>query len=151
MDIQVEPLKKCVVEMSAILLEYWKATEAHEGMPPLDMNWEYYTEQEAAQQFVLITARVGADKELIGFAMYIVIMHPHHKTVRFAICDILAVKLGYRDVGIGSKLVKAAEPLLKMYYVKQIVHQCRTVYDVEPLFPKLGFTLIEQSYMKAVK
>lgn len=149
MDIQVEPLKKCIVEMSAILLEYWKATPAHEGVPPLDMNWDYYAEQEAAQQFILITAR--EDEDLVGFAMYIIIMHPHHKTVRFAICDILAVKLGYRNVGIGTKLVTAAEPLLKMYYVKQIVHQCRTVYNVEPLFLKLGFTLIEQSYMKAVK
>ena len=148
MDIQVEPLKQCVVEMSAILLGYWKTTEAAVGVPPLDMDWDYYAAQEAAQQLVLITAR--EDKEMVGFVMYIVMMHPHHKTVRYALCDILAVKLGYRNVGIGAKLVTAAEPLLKQYYVKRMLHGFRTVYDTEPLFPKLGYTLFEQNYMKAI-
>ena len=44
MDIQVEPLKKCIVEMNAILLEYWNATEARMGVPPLDMDWDHYAD-----------------------------------------------------------------------------------------------------------
>lgn len=149
MDIQVEPLKKCIVEMDAMLVEDWNAIGTTIGEPPIDMDWDHYIEQEQLQQCVPITAR--EDEELVGFAMYMVIMHPHHKTVRYALCDSLIVKPAYRNVGIGAKLVTAAEPLLKMYYVKWIVHAFRTAYDVEPLFPRLGFTLVEQSYVKAVK
>lgn len=134
--------------MSAILLDYFKQTVAKEGIPPLDMDWDFYIESAKQDKFVLITAR--ENEELVGFVTYYVNNHPHHKTVMFACCDILAVKLGHRGKGIGTKLVTAAEPLLKMFYVKRVVHASRTVYDVEPLFPKLGFTLVEHNYMKAI-
>jgi GNAT superfamily N-acetyltransferase len=134
--------------MDAILAEYFAATAAKVGIPALDMDWDFYAEAAQQGKFILITAR--ENEELVGFVTYYVNNHPHHKTVMYAACDILAVKMAHRGKGIGTQLVKAAEPLLKMFYVKRIVHASRTVYDVEPLFPKLGYSLVERSYMKVI-
>ena len=68
----------------------------------------------------------------------------------YAVCNTLATKVGHRGKGIGTKLVKAAESYLKLYHVHRIIHGYRTVYGTEPLFPKLGFKLIEQLYVKVI-
>ena len=128
--------------------EYWDNTVANQDAPPLDYDWEFYLAAEEAGKYVLITAREG--DEIIGYVDYYVATHPHHKTVVFAACNTLATKVGHRGKGIGSKLVKAAESFLKLYNVKRIVHGYRTVYETEPLFPKLGFKLIEQLYVKVM-
>lgn len=128
--------------------EYYEKTVAREGVPPLDFDWAFYLSLEAMNKFVLIVAR--DDEKLVGFVTYSVTLHPQYKTTMYAICNTLAVKIGYRGQGIASKLVKAAEPYLKLYNVKRMVHGFRTVYDKTPLFEKAGFTLIEKHYEKVL-
>lgn len=148
MIIRSEPLKPNINAMNAIMVEYFANTVGHKDTPPLDYDWPFYLQAEADGKYVLITAR--ENDELIGYVDYYVNTHPHHKTVMFASCNTLATKLGHRGKGVGTKLVKAAEPLLQLYNVDCIVHGYRTVYDTEPLFPKLGFKLIEQIYVKVL-
>lgn len=128
--------------------DYYAATEASRGVPPLDFDWDFYMQLWVNDNLTLITARENED--LLGFVMYIVMFHPQYKTVLFATCNTLAVKPERRGMGIASKLVRAAEPFLKMQGVKRVLHGARAVYDVEPLFPKLGFELHERYYSKVI-
>ena len=134
--------------MDDLIHEYYEKTEAKFGVPPLNFDWDFYLNAEAMNKFVLIVARDA--EEFMGFVTYYVSLHPQYKTTMYAVCNTLAVKLKYRGQGVASKLVKAAEPYLKLYNVKYMVHGFRTVYDVEPLFQKLGFELSEKMYQKVL-
>jgi len=114
--------------------------------PPIDIAWDKLQRLEEEGH----TLTVGAidDVSLIGFVLYLIINHLHHQTVKIALCDILAVSPNHRGRGIGRALMKHAEPLLCNEGVKQVAHGFRTCYDEEPLFPKLGYRLIEQTYAK---
>jgi hypothetical protein len=45
-------------------------------------------------------------------------------------------------------MMEFAEPILKKRGANYVTHQFRTCYDTEPLFPKLGYRLIEHGYLK---
>jgi GNAT superfamily N-acetyltransferase len=144
-----EPLDDCYQAMDALLQDYFARTIASEGLPPLRMDWLAFQRLENAGALVLVTAR-DAD-ELVGFVMYLVVPHLHHIGVTVAACDILAVDVDARGRGIARKMVEAAEPILKERGAAIVTHQFRVCYDVKPLFPKLGFQLIEQGYMKELR
>jgi GNAT superfamily N-acetyltransferase len=148
LNIQVERLRGCIRQLNAIIVEYYEKTVASEGVPPVDMAWELFTELEDKDGFILITARDPYDGQIKGFVTYYVGPHPHHKTVVFATCGTLAVKLSERGKGIATQLLKAAEQLLRMYNVKYISHGYRSVYNTEPIFTKHGYKLAELQFVK---
>lgn len=150
MHIETEELDGCYKEMDALLLDYFAKTIAKEGLPPLNMNWMAYIHLSNSGSLVLITARDDRRK-LVGFIMYLVHPHLHHVGVVNAACDIIAVAIEARGKGIARAMMKVAEPILKERGAKFITHQFRTCYDTEPLFPRLGYRLIEQSYLKELK
>ncbi len=149
MDISIELLTDVVMDLNELILSYYADTVAQEGIPPLRMNWQFYAGMEAANRLVVFTAR-NDDKELLGFGMYIIGNHPQHAGMPFALCNTLAVGTKHRNQGIGTLLVEAAIAYFRTTDVKMLVHGHRTVYDAAPLFPKLGFDLIEHIYMRMI-
>jgi GNAT superfamily N-acetyltransferase len=143
---RVEKLATCQHQMDNLLCGYWNETEAHKGVPDLEMDWDVYQEREDVGGLIIITVR--KDTSLVGFNMYNVFKHPHHKGVLTAACDILAVALHHRRQGIGRLLINAAEPLLRGVGVQLMTHNFRTCYEDDPLFVSLGFEMIEATYMK---
>jgi len=141
-----ERLLDAVTEMNALILGYYEDTNAQEGIPPLKMDWVFYANLERQDKLCVLTYR--EDGVLIGFAMYILGNHPQHAGMPFALCNTLAVATKHRGKGIGTKLVEAAISHLRHLDVKMMVHGHRTVYDARPLFPRLGFDLIEHIYMR---
>lgn len=149
MIVQRERLDRCLHEVDALLLDYFERTEnAQKGQPKLNMNWAELIRIEGNGNLCLFTAR--EDEKLQGFAMYVLIKHLHHANTMWALCDILAVNPDVRGQGIATRMVEYACGKFKRMGVDYIVHGYRTVYGVTPLFPKLGFTCIEHSYMKAL-
>ena len=148
MQIQVEKFRNCMKQMNEIIEEYFAKTVGGDGMPPLDMAWEVFTELEASDKMILITARNESDNKLLAFVTYYLLFNQNHKTIPMAACGTLATRLDYRGQGIAGKLLHTAEAVLRMYDVKQIVHGHRSVYDVEPVFTKHGYKAIEVMYMK---
>jgi GNAT superfamily N-acetyltransferase len=146
MDLQIEPIVQVYPQLDALLQDYFMRTIASEGLPPLRMNWLAYSNLCQSGNLILMTAR--ENHTLLGFVMYHIYPHLHHIGVINAACDILAVGVDHRGKGIGRKLMAEAEPVLRARGVRFITHQHRTDYDVEPLFPKLGYRLIEQGYLK---
>ena len=147
MDIKLSSLAESGLGMHQLIRDYWTA-DVQGGMPPLKMDWSYYGDLEKLGRLVIITAR--EDYDLLGFAMYLLSNHPQHGGMPIAFCNTLAVDTKHRGKGIGRQLVQAAEAYLRGTDVKMMFHGYRTVYDAEPLFPKLGFDLIEHIYMKVL-
>lgn len=146
--IQVERIRSCLNQLKDIVPEYYEKTVAKEHVPPIDRDWEQSIDLEAQDKLILITARDALDGRICGYVTYYIGPHPAYKTVVFATCGTLAVKLDQRGKGIATQLLKAAEPLVKQYHAKYISHGFRTVYKTEPIFPKLGYRLAELQFVK---
>lgn len=148
LQITRELLGSCRQEIDRLLHNYWDNTEAKDDMPPLDYNWRHYQQLQEAGALLILTARI--DGNLAGYVMYIIAEHPHHMGTVFATCDTLATDLEYRGFGVGSSLLKAAEAWFVGTDVKVILHGHRLCYSAKPLFPKHGYKLREQFYMKGL-
>ncbi len=149
MHIAKEQLVDTVMDLDALIRDYFARTKAQDGIPPLRMNWKFYADLEAASRLTVLTARAD-DGVLLGFAMYILGNHPQHAGMPYAMCNTLAVDVSHRNQGIGTLLVEAALAHFKDTDIKMVMHGYRTIYDTEPLFPKLGFDLMEHIYMKVL-
>jgi GNAT superfamily N-acetyltransferase len=128
--------------------DYYEDTEAAQGVPELDFNWDMYRGFEDAGTFVVYTAR---GKRLNGFAFYMVVQHPKYPSMMLAACDTLAVRTELRGIGIGRQIVEYAQDQLKRLGATHMTHNARAIYDTVPLFEKIGFTLFERVYMKELK
>jgi GNAT superfamily N-acetyltransferase len=148
MDIEQEHVQEVYQELDELLHDYFEKTIAKEGLPILNMDWRSYFELQKREHLMLLTARDDYRGRLMGFVMYYIYPHLHHKGFICAACDILAVRLEQRGRGIGMLLMEHAEPLLKDHRVRYITHQFRVCYDTAPLFPRMGYKLIEQGYLK---
>jgi GNAT superfamily N-acetyltransferase len=136
-------------ELSALFTAYYSVTPAHTGQPPYDFNWAVFRAVQDANMLLITVAR-DEDNSLCGAALYIITEHSHHRGWIIAECDTLAVDHNKRGKGIGRGLYAYTETQLRDRGVKLITNRFRVCYDVEPLFPKLGFKLAEQVYMKEI-
>lgn len=135
------------LQIEGMFRDYYASTPAHVGQPPYEFAWYIYYRLSLDRNLLIITAR--DDDKLCGVNMYILMEHPHHTGLLVAECDSLATVPAYRGQGIGRALVELGEKILRNMGIQRVIHHYRTVYEVdEPLFPKLGFTLIQQSYSK---
>jgi GNAT superfamily N-acetyltransferase len=91
---------------------------------------------------------VRYEEMLVGFALYLVVDHPHHVGTKIGECDAIAINVGLRKNGIGQKLIDFSLDMLRILGAKFVTHRYRTCYNTEPIFPKLGFRLIEHVYLK---
>jgi GNAT superfamily N-acetyltransferase len=143
--ISPELLEQGYKDCDALVLDYYAKTIASHGPMPLKIDWDTYRRLEREGHCVLFTAR---EQQLDGFSLYVVNRHLHHPTYNVAACSILGVRPEVRGQGLGRKLIEFAIPWLKTRGCTHIAHAFRMIYDEEPLFPKLGFKLVEQLYMR---
>ena len=130
-----------------LVLDYYAKTIASHGLMPLKIDWDAYRKMAKSGHCCLFTDR---EEELRGFALYIVNTHLHHPLHNIAACSILGVRPELRGRGIGRGLIEFAMPWLRDRGCTHITHAHRMIYGDDTLFPKLGFKLLEQTYMKAL-
>lgn len=141
-----EPLTpELMADVDAIMQDLYDNTPAKENRPPFEFDWMVYVTIQ--DKMVITTARDDAGA-LIAFAFYIVMPHVHHASTLVAECDSIIVRPDQRGRGIGKVLYSFTENLLRAMNVRYITQRYRVVYGVEPMFPKLGFTLEEHVYIK---
>lgn len=148
-DYAAEPLTVGLIrEIEPLLATYYEKTAASTDIPPYDFDWDTYLLLSRQEKLLTVTAR--KDGKLVGFVFYLVCYHLHHKTMLIAQCDGIAVDMDCRGAGIGRGLFTEAEAILKDVGVVMITNNYRVCYNTQPLFEKLGFTVMEHVYMKKV-
>ena len=135
-------------QLDELVHDYFKRTKASDNVPELDMDWPAYIDFERHGKLLVVGAY--DDKQLVGFVMYFINKNPHHRTLTNAWCDILAVRPEYRGRHLGRHLMAVAEKRMRDLNVNYINHQFRVDYEVEPLFGKVGYELIERTYRKRI-
>lgn len=146
-SIKQTPVSEWRHDMETIQLRYQSA-EIKGHMPPIDTDWDVIQRIEDSGMLVAVGAVDDDTGTMLGYAIYFVFEHAHHRGVLFGACDIIAVSPAHRDKGIATRLIEAAEPLLRGYGARYMTHGFRHVYKTPPLFEKLGFTAEETTYIK---
>lgn len=148
MNYDKEPLSiPLEAEIQRILDDNYAHTPARYKTKPFIYMWETYEKLDAANVLVVTTAR-DDDRKLVGFAMYIVVPASHHRGQIMADCDGITIDRSYRGQGIGKGLYEYTESVLRTRGVDMVINRYRTCYEVEPIFPSLGFELVEHTYRK---
>jgi GNAT superfamily N-acetyltransferase len=110
------------------------------------VNWQVYKTFEENGLLLLLTAM--DEDELAGFALYVMCVHPNHPEAKIGYCQFLIVAPAWRGKGLGRTLIESAMAELRRHGCTHIIHNRRMVYDIVPLFTKLGFEKFEESYIK---
>ena len=152
MEYNTERLSPTLVEeLTTLLNAYYDATPAHTDIPPYDLDWPLYNTLQDVGMLFITTARDNEDGyKLYGAGLYMVMQSPHHRTMRIAECDILAVSHTRRGEGIGSTLLDFSINALRDQGVQRVVHRYRTCYNTTPLFEKHDFKLQEHTYSRDI-
>ena len=148
--ITADTIQASSAEIEDLVAEYNLHTrDAAKDQPPFDWDWETFTRLEQLGRTLLITARTGDDRYLIGYSLYLLSHHPHHRSWRLAMNDGIAVRHDYRGRGLGSAMMIVGEQLLREMHVHRIIHMFRMVYeDATPIFPRHGYKLFELAWAK---
>jgi GNAT superfamily N-acetyltransferase len=138
-------------ELTALFEAYYAVTPAHTDLPPYDLDWPLYNALQDAGVLFITTTRDNEDGyKLYGAGLYMIVQHPHHRTMTVAECDILAVSHTRRGEGIGSTLLDFSINALRDRGVQRVAHRYRTCYNTTPLFEKHDFKLQEHVYARDI-
>lgn len=137
-------------EFSAITYQHWEEITAHKDIP-LNVDWDMYKMMCHSGRVLVVTAR-EEDKTLLGYAIFLIGPHLHYKNHVYANQDVLFVRKDKRlsMAGVGIKLIRASEALLKARGVDVIVHHVKVDHDFSPLLRKLDYGLTEYIYHKRI-
>lgn len=143
-----ESFREAQPEYGDFVYEYWHNSPENDTTDRLDFNWDVYRKLDDDN---IIHLTIGRYKDkMVAAALYLIMMDIKRKWKKVATCDTFAVSRDYRGRGFGKLLYYAVEPSLVALGVNEIQNGYREVYNVEPLFPKLGFYAEQRMYVKKV-
>lgn len=143
----IEPMHTMLeVEMENLITGYYDSMPEGSEIPPFDFDWDTYYRLSEIGSLLVTTARY--DGKLVGCAMYVLGNAPHHRTVKVAMCDGIAMDPAHRGKGLGKALYTYSEQALRSRGVERVTHNYRVCYGTKPMFEDLGFKVIEHVYMK---
>lgn len=128
------------------LLERHWAEIAHFKDIPLSVDWAAYEAAEASGALRLFTARV--DRQLVGYACYLVRAAPHYLSSVQAVQDVLFLAPEYRKGGLGAELVLYSERELAGEGVQAIYQYSKVAHPMDALLTRLGYERIETTWAK---
>lgn len=148
--VQEEPFTlELAAEMEELVRDFFAKTEAGSNRPPLDYNWRSYQTLYEMDMFIVYVAR--DEGRMLGFAMYTIFMHPHHQTVKMAMCELLGTRFSERGRGVGTALLDYAENALREEGVSRMIQGDRYYHGRTPIFEKRpGYVLVERFYVKVL-
>jgi len=123
------------------------AEELNTLSTPLDPDYSHYLKAANTGKMAIFTVR---DKgELVGYACYWILRHPHYD-VTVADQDILFLREDLRHGRTGLKLIKFSEKILEAGGVDVITQRTKKHKDLGKLFKYLGYELTEEVYTKEI-
>ena len=147
-EYKIEKASAIVDEIKPLLHQQYEETEKHITGLELDPDYDRYVKLDELGYLKCITCRL--DNKLIGYAIFFIHQHIHHKTCLTASEDLYYIAPEHRAGRVAYKLFKESERLLKEQHIQRIIMSCKTYIDQTKLFEHLGFTLYEKHFTKMI-
>lgn len=106
-EVHVESYDSIVEDIKPLLLDHWRELAMFQDEIPLSVSWPMY--KSAYDAGILRAYGVRQDGDLIGYAIFRIVMRHEHYDHRFAINDVLWIAPEHRNIGVGTDLCEAFE------------------------------------------
>lgn len=107
-----ERVTDTIDEAQPLLERHWDEIAWTKQLSGVDIDRNAYLSMEQRGHLVLVTAR--CDAALVGYALYVIKMHPHYKRIKWAVSDIYWIAPEHRGRALGQRLFARVEEELRL-------------------------------------
>jgi GNAT superfamily N-acetyltransferase len=131
-------------EVLPLLAQHWVEVSNERDFPFLP-DAEFYCKADESGLLRSFTVRDKA-RTLIGYAVYFVTVHQHHKQIRWAQQDGIFIRKDRR--GFGSRFISWCDDQLKQEGVRLISRHVKAGHDFSPALKRLGYEIDDIIYVR---
>jgi hypothetical protein len=121
----------------------------------LNIDEAYYTQLEATNRLVGIGCKNDDTNEMLGYLIFAIYAHPHHKGTLFAQTDCFIIDKQFRKkstLRVILEMFELGEKILKEEYgVKYIQLVSNTANDLSRLAHRMGYICSDVTFLKEVE
>lgn len=136
-EIRVERYADVIGEIRPLLELHYEEIASFKEAIPLDPDYARYEQMDAAGRLFIIAAR--RDGVLVGYSIFFVGPHLHYNSTVFAANDIVFLHPSERQGGLGVRLFKESERLVRERGARMISWHIKPINDFSPLLERLGY------------
>jgi len=144
---QKEDFEDVCDECMDLIIDHWQDVALNKDEVPLDPNWETYRMLFSQGFGHIMTARTEAG-ELVGYSVCTMMPHLRYKEVKWAEGDIFFLHPDHRKGSAGTRLLQAAEKMMKDLGATKLYQKVKLHRDVGKVFERIGYHAIERVYVK---
>lgn len=135
-----------VCQATALVERNWVEVALNKRLMVLDPDWPQYYAME--EQGLLLCLGAYVDLELVGYTVdFLIVSHPHYRGMCVGQADVIYVAPEHRAGGVGVRLIKKGEQLIREW-AKKVDKPCLRLEhakDTEAgkalreLLPRMGY------------
>lgn len=148
-EIKQEFLSLIRPEIEPLTKNHWSETESFKEELPVDVDWDMLESLEQAGVLYVFVARV--DGFVAGYLSFVKGTHFNYKGATFANDVGFFVDAPYRKFGLGVKLMKFAESVLKNDGIKLVNIHTKVDTPIDSLMIRQGYKQEEKVFTKVLK
>jgi len=145
MKIQIEHFCEIGDELLPLFFKHNEEVVQNLQIKEPDIDWDTYQKMTDSGSCITVVAR---DDGIAGYIVNFLYYHPHYKTVKSAINDMIYVLPEYRNQGVASRLLEKTEEELKKRDVKIYNLNSINKHDFSHLMEERGFESTETTWEK---
>src|SRR5208337_3756665 len=128
-------------EFKPLVEHHWREIANYQARIPLDPSRQVYEKAALAGNLLILTARWG--DELVGYAVFFLMHHPHYASSLFAQNDVIYVAPVHRRGSVRVRLIRLSEKYLRALSVKRISWHAKLTNDFQTLLERLDYQVEE--------
>ena len=137
MKIQQETLYGVFEEIEELIKLHYDEVALHKDFMKLDPDWPRYHALEQSEKLIMFTIR--DEDKLIGYSAFFIDQHLHYKGSKIAINDVVFLHPDYRNISVGSALIKFCDEELSKMGETKITWHVKFSNDFRHILKALGY------------
>ena len=137
--------ERSAAQFKELLQKQWLEVDHRRKTSELDIDFEQYLKMESLGVHFIVVAYT--DEDLVGYDSMFVSPSPHTGELT-ATTDTIYISKGYRNLGLGSSMVKLAEEEAEVRGCKHLLVTFKNDSPHPNLVDELGFFSYETIYAK---
>lgn len=135
-----------VGELAVHFQDHWRELAIDQEKVPLDVNWHWYAQMQAAGKLFVVTLR--DEGSIVGYFVGIVDTNPHYQHTLILKMDIFWTHPSIRGGTAGLRLFRAVEREARRRGIKRMYMGSKLHKDSGRLFEAMGYMPTETYYSK---